>query len=61
VWPPFFIILAGKIHEMVSEEVTFIFVSVFLMVEMKIIRLKLNLMAGTLNDTISYLHSIWIT
>ena len=50
--------VAAKIHEMVSEEITFIFVSIFLMVEMEIIRLKVNLMAGTLNDTISHLHSI---
>lgn len=51
-------VVAGKIHDLVSEEITFIFVSIFLMVEVEIIRLKVNLMAGSLNDTISHLHTI---
>jgi predicted PurR-regulated permease PerM len=51
-------VVAGKIHEMISEEVTFIFVSIFLMVELEIIKLKVNLMAGSLNDTITHLHTI---
>jgi len=50
--------VVGRIHEMVSEEITFIFISIFLMVELEIIQLKVNLMAGTLNDTISHLHTI---
>jgi predicted PurR-regulated permease PerM len=48
----------GKIHELVSEVITFIFISIFLMVELEIIQLKVNLMAGTLNDTISHLYTI---
>jgi len=48
----------GEIREMVSKEVTFIFLTIFLMTEIEIISLKLRVIAKGSDATLEYLRTI---
>jgi AI-2 transport protein TqsA len=52
-------LVVGKIREVISQEITFIFVSIFLMAELEIVRLKIRIMTGGSEESMAYVNSIF--